>query len=383
MLQLLTFTTLVQRFAAAALAQAGLLLDFSGGSIELALAQASSSVAIWIQWLIVLLLQQIRAATSTGSALDSWMADFMVTRLPATPATGQVTFSRFTPTAAALIPVGATVRTADGSQTFAVVADATQTYWNAAQNGYLIPASVASGNATVQATVAGTGGNVLAGMISLLASAIAGIDSVTNAAAFTNGMAAESDAALRSRFQNFLATRSRATVSAVEYAIQGVQQGLFYWVSENTAANGAYQLGNFLVVVDDGSGDPPTALLTAVQAAIDAVRPVGSTFAVLPPTVITATVTLTIATTPASAKTATLLGQVQSAIASYINALPPGAPLPYSQIYRIAYAVGGAWVQGAWVPLITNITGYTLNGGTADIAGATGQSIKAGTVTVN
>ena len=53
-------------------------------------------------------------------------------------------------------------------------------------------------------------------------------------------------------------------------------------------------MGSFVVTVDDGSGSPSTALLSTVQTAIDAVRPVGSIFSVQPPTVLTADVSLTI-----------------------------------------------------------------------------------------
>ncbi len=301
MFQLLTFTTLVQRFAASVQASAAASLDFTVGSILRAIAEANASAALWMQWLTVLLAGKIRAATSQGPDLNSWMADFGLIRLSATSAIGTVTFSRFTATTSAFIPVLTQVKTADGSTSFQVIADTTQTYWSASLNGYLIPAGVASGNATVQAIPAGATGNVLANQISLISSGIAGIDTVNNALAFTNGIIAEADGAFRARFQAFMATRARATLAAVAYAISSVQAGLSWTIQENTSG-GAYQLGNFVVTVDDGSGSPPSSLLSAIYAAIDAVRPVGTTFAVFAPTEITVGAAYTITVAPPGVK---------------------------------------------------------------------------------
>ena len=140
------------------------------------------------------------------------------------------------------------------------------------------------------------------GSIALLASAIPGVDAVTNAHAFQNGLDAETDDAFRSRFANFIASRSRATLVAVGYAISSIQQGLNYTVQENVDATGAPRMGNFVVTVDDGSGNPSSALLTTVQTAIDAIRPIGSIFSIQPPVVLTVGVSLTIILSPGSTR---------------------------------------------------------------------------------
>ena len=98
-LSLQNFTTLVQYMAAAVEASAAQLLDLTVGSTLRAVLEANASVALWMQWLILLVLRTTRAATSNGADLDSWMADFSLSRLPAVAATGTVIFSRFTPTA--------------------------------------------------------------------------------------------------------------------------------------------------------------------------------------------------------------------------------------------------------------------------------------------
>lgn len=370
MFQLLTFTTLVQRFAASAQASAAASLDFTVGSILRAIAEANASAALWVQWLIVLLAGKIRAATSQGSDFDSWMADFGLIRLPATAATGTVTFSRFTASTSAFIPVLTQAKTEDGSTSFQVIADTTQTYWNASLNGYLIPAGVASGNATVQAIPAGATGNVLANQISLISSGIAGVDTVNNALAFTNGIIAEADGAFRARFQALMATRARATMAAVAYAISSVQSGLSWTIQENTLG-GAYHLGNFVVTVDDGSGSPPSSLLASIYAAIDAVRPVGSTFAVFAPSEVTVGAVYTI-TVAAPGVKASVVTATQTAVAGYLNGLPMGGDASYFKVSQVIFATD---------PNIINIGGFTLNGGTSDVVIAPGQVAKAGTIT--
>ncbi len=181
-LSLQNFTTLVQNMAAAVQSAANQLLDLTVGSTLRAILEANASLALWLQWLILQVLQTTRAATSTGADLDTWMADFSLARLPAVPASGIVTFSRFTPLAPALVPVGAAVRTADGSQVFSVVASPASSSYSAEQNGYALGPGIAALDVPVVAQTAGAAGNVQVGAISLLSSALPGVDSVANVA---------------------------------------------------------------------------------------------------------------------------------------------------------------------------------------------------------
>lgn len=364
---------MVQNMAAAVQASATQLVDLTVGSTLRAVLEANASIGLWVQWLILQVLRATRAATSSGSDLDSWMADMTLTRLPAVAATGIVTFSRFTDTIAALVPVGSLVRTADGTQTFVVSADTSQPTWSATSNGYVLAANVASLDLPVVAQAVGSAGNVQPGTITLLASAIPGIDTVNNANATQNGMDAETDDAFRGRFVNFIASRSRATLAAVGYAIGSIQQGLSYTIQENVDPTGAPAIGSFAVTVDDGSGSPPTALLNTVQTAIDAVRPIGSIFSVQPPTVVVVSASLTITVQPGIAK-APIQASVGAAIGSFINSLPIGAPLPLTKLAQVAYATN---------PAITNVSQILANGAAADITPAATGVVKAGTLVVN
>ncbi len=371
-LSLNSFATLVQSQAAAVQASARSILDFTVGSVVRAIIEANASVALWMQWLILQVLSMTRAGTSVAADLDTWMADFSLARLAATQATGTVTLSRFTATSAVQVAPGSQVKTADGSQIFTVVADAAQGLWNAGLGVYVIPAATASGAVTVQAVSAGIQGNVAASTITLIASAIP-VDTVTNGAAFTNGVDAETDAAFRTRFAQYIQTRSRATTAAVGAAINGVQQNLTYAIQENVSTIGAYQPGNFVVIVDDGSGSPPAPLLTSVSTAIAAVRPVGSTWAVFGPTAVPVTIILTIDVSAGTVK-ANLLAPVATAITTWVNALPIGGSLPWSRIAAIAYGVD---------PGIIDVRLVTINGATTDVSPGVSGAIVVSSVTVN
>src|SRR5579859_4714525 len=351
-LSLRPFSALVQDMAATVQASAAQLLDLTVGSTLRAILEANASVGLWMQWLILLVLRTTRASTCSGSDLDSWMADMTLSRLPAVPATGIVTFSRFTSTTSALVPAGVLVRTADGEQTFAVGVDTSNTAWTAGSNGYLVAAGIASLDVPVAAQTTGSAGNVQANTISLLASAIPGIDSVNNSNPFVNGLDAETDDAFRQRFTNFIASRSRATPLAVGYAICSIQQGLNYTIQENMDPSGQPLMGSFVVTVDDGSGSPSTTLLSTVQTAIDAVRPVGSIFAVRPPSVYVADVSLTISVAPRANK-ASVQAQVGNAIGAFIDGLPIGAALPLTKIAQLAYSAN---------VLVANVSQISVNG---------------------
>jgi uncharacterized phage protein gp47/JayE len=385
-LSLLNFQAIVQQSAAAMQAACSALLNLTPGSVLRAILEANASVVLWIENLIFQVLQVARLATSSGTDVDSFVNDFTMTRLPAVAASGSVTFSRLSPAssiASVIVPyfnadgtintAGVQVITADGTQTFGVVTDTTNAAWNATMGGYFVAPATASVTVTVQALVAGTGGNVIAGAISLLAVAVAGIDVATNPAPFVNGVNAETDAAVKARFQNFINTRSEATTAAVEYAIQSLQQGLTYSIVPNTDGSGNYVPGNFVVYVDNGTGDPPSSLLTVVQAAINAVCPIGSTFSVFPPTVVTANVSMTITVGPNGNKP-TIQGEVENALDAYIDALGLDAGLPWSRLAQIAYDTD---------PNVTNVSSLLLNGGTSDIAAASGAVIRAGTTAIN
>ncbi len=371
-LQLQTFSALVESAAAAVQGAAKQLLDLTVGSALRAILEANASVGLWMQWLILQVLQMTRAATSSGSDLDSWMEDFGLVRLPGVAAVGTVTFSRFVPVTAALVPAGTEVRTADGSESFVVVVDTGNPAWQAAQNGYLIGTGQASVVVPVAAITAGIAGNVQAGAISLIVAALPGVDTASNTAALAGGADAESDAAFRLRFQNYINSRSRATEAAITYAVTSVQQNLACVVAENQLPDGSSSPGTFTVVVDDGTGAPGSTLLGTVSGAVEAVRPLGSVFSVRGPTIVPATISLAVEV----ADTSTLAGvqqDVQAAVTAYVNSLAVGQSFAWSRLMQVAYAASAE---------VMNVTNVLVNGGQSDVQAGTFGVVKTSSVTV-
>lgn len=367
----LNFVQMVQNAAAAVQSSGNAFLDFSVGSVELALIEAYAKVAQWLQLQIAYVYSRERLATSSGTDVDSFGLDYGFTRLGATQSQGFVTFARFSNTTSTLIPVGSTVVTGDFSQSFTVTADPTNGAWNAGQNGYLVSIGVSSVTVPVISVNAAAAANVLPGTISNISSTT-GMDSVSNAASTVGGGDPESDVAYKNRFALWVSSRSQATDAAIQYAISQVQAGLTFVVQENTEA-GVFTPGFFTVVVDDGTGSPTTNLLTNVYAAVDAVRALGSRFTVVGPTITTVNVAFSI-TAAAGFVKSSLISQIAAVITAYVDALPVGATLPLTVIAKLAYdALPGA---------VANVTGITLNSSTADITVAATGVVKAGTVII-
>lgn len=371
-LNLKSFSQLVDDMGAALQGAATSLVDVSVGSVMRAIFEANAAVVLWLQWLLLQVLSMTRAATSTGTDLDSWMADFGVTRLAAAAATGIITFSRFTATASAFIPVGTNVKTADGALGFSVVANTALSTWSQTLSGYTIPSGVASADVPAMCLTLGSAGNVLPGTITMISSSLPGIDQVTNANAFTNGTDQETDQALRSRFQNYLTSLSRATVTALKNTISNVQQDLIFLILENINPDGSARIGSFLVVLDDGSGYPPSSLLSSVASAVDIVRPVGTSFTVVPPSVLTVNVSLEVETS-AKANVSNLSGLIEQSIAAYLNTRPIEHVASITRVAQSAYATSSA---------IFNIKNITLNSGTVDIVPPARTVVKAGQIAV-
>ncbi len=347
-LALQDFAALVRTQAAAVTGSARTLIDTSVGSVLRAVLEANAGVALWLQWLIVEVLATTRAATSRGADLDSWMLDFGLERLPAEPAHGTVTFSRATPGLATEVPVGALAR--GGDMLFRVVEDGGHPAWTG--TGYALPAGAVSVDAPVAAVVPGRAGNVRAGEIKLLASAIAGVDLVTNAAGLTGGLDTEADDALRTRFSVFLDSRSRATLDAVVFAIRGVRQGLDFRIQERVDAAGQPRDGHFTVTIDDGTGFPPAALLADVALAIERVRPIGGTFSVRAPLVVRAAVAMRVSG-PDAARAA-----VRAALGEWIATRPIGDGLVLSKLTQVAHSAH---------PAVVSVFGLTINGVADDL----------------
>lgn len=347
-------------------------LDFTEGSVLRALAEGFGSIGMWQQGLVLRVLAATRAITSEGSDLDTWVADYDLTRSPARPARGEARFSRFTPGLPALIPIGATIKTIDGAWTYRVVAQG-GTGPDPVLLGYVVPQGQTSLTVPVEAVQPGAGGNAAPNTVTLLSTAIPGIDTVTNLAAIAGGTEPETDQSLRARFRAYNASLSRAVRPAIDYAVGQVQGGLTWSVLEQQRPDGTVAPSFFTLVVDDGSGAPSNDLIARVAAAVEAYRALGVAYAVVGPVVLTANVTMTL-TTVAGASHPEVVGAVATALTRYINALPLGSGLSYTRLAQVAYAADAR---------VENVTAVLLNNGSVDVPAAPRRAVRAGTVAVS
>jgi uncharacterized phage protein gp47/JayE len=361
-----SFATMVSNIVAGIQGRASKLINFAIGSTLRAIAEGFAGLFLFFQALVLQLLTATRLSTSSGVDVDTFTADFMTPigvsngvsspRLGAQAASGQVTFGRFTAApSSCFIPVGATVQTADGSQNYAVTADATNTAYSAVLGGYTLPAAVATVSVPVAAVVPGAAGNVTIGAITTMTSPVTGIDYVVNSAAFTNGADQESDTSLKARFAAYILGLARGDIYGLTASIEGTAVTVEWTLTENYNFDGSVRYGYFFVVADDGSGSPSTAFLNSVSAAVQAVRPLGIQAAVFGPTIVIANVTMQVATA-AGYDHNTVVAQVIAKVTAGINGLGLGNPLPYSLLSSWAYSVPG----------VTSVTGILLNGSSGD-----------------
>ena len=352
-----TFTDLVRDMSAAILASASGLIDMSVGSILRAIIEANAAVVQWAQWLVLLALQTTRAATSSGSDLDTWMADFSLTRLPAEVASGVATFSRYATTMPASVPSGTVVKTIDGSVAFSVVTDQGNPAWNPTTAAYAMAIGITSLDLPIVATVPGSSGNLSSGTIGLLASPVPGIDTVTNNAPTSGGTDAETYDAFRSRFSIYFNSRSRATADAIGYAISQVNPDLSYLLQENVGADGTTRVGNISITVNDGTGTLSSNLLNALSTSLNTVRPIGTSFSIVPPEVLSVQIAM-IVTYPPEVASQTVQSAIASAVEDYISQIPIGGSISVTRLGQVSYNAA---------PEILNISDITLNGQTSDL----------------
>lgn len=370
-LSLRSFSTTVSAAVTAAQGASSSLLDLAVGTPGRAILESASGLGLWLQSVALQILTRNRLSTSQGEDVDSFIADFGLTREPGVAATGNIVFSSFSPaTASATIPVGALVLTV-ANVSYAVVADSTNPAWNNTLNGYIRPAGVQSLTLPVQCTKTGTAGNASAGAICLLGTAVSGIDTVTNPTPFTNGGDGQTDAAVRAGFVTWLNSLNRATLSAIEGAVEAIATNIMVQGVENADAAGNFLSGNIVLYVDDGSGAVSDALIAQAYSVANEYRASPVSIQVVRPEVANPTVSMTLTLAPNS-NAGAVQSLITASISSYFNGLVIGQGAVYSRLSVLAYGAS---------PSVVSISNLLLNGGTADIAGITGVALRAGSVT--
>ena len=378
------FNTLLTDQATAMQASYGSDLDLTTGSVLRALVEANATVALWLEALIVRVLQMSRASTSTGTDLDTWVGDFGLLRLQAVSASGDVTLTRTDATSDVVVNIGTVVQTDDASTQFTIVEDITNPYWGLSEetltSRYVIPAGVLSADFLVECVVPGASGNGRANTIVRLGSSIGSINSVTNAQAFTNGLEAETDAQLRARFLDFIESLARGTPQSVKYAAESVQTGLRVYVAEKVDAAGLAKEGHFTLVVDDGSGtSPSTTLLSQVGLNVQSYTPISVTFDVIGPTFVPVNVAVRVNTNTDPINTsAVVVADIEAAIRAHIGSLTLGKTLYVSELAHVIFEsseqVTNVEVDG--------VQSLLLNSQPANITPAFDEVLVVGTISI-
>lgn len=290
--------------------------------------------------------RQVIIDTAEVEFLDRWAGIWGITRIAAAPATGSVTF---TGTSGTVVPAGTLLARTDGAQ-YQTTGEVT----------------LAAGTATagVVAVEGGQAGNVTGGTLSLV-SPIVGVDTSAQitVSGLTGGADIEGDEDLRARLL--------ARIQQPPHG--GAKHDYIAWAKEVPGVTRAWcypqELGDGTVTVrfvrdDDASPIPDGAEVAAVQAYIDALRPVTANLTVVAPVAVPIAFQITL--TPNSAS-------VQAAVEAELRDLllreaEPGATILLSHIREaISLAVGE--------------TNHVLVAPAAAVTHTTGQMATFGSVT--
>ena len=236
-----TVETILARMRAAYEESAGFPAD-EAADIGIRLRVLAGEVfSLWnaLEWLK----REAFPSTASGAQLDAHAMGRGISRKEALPARGVLAFSRAD-------AVDTVCAAQGGGVSFVTVEDA------------VLAAGTLSATAAAEAAVGGAGTNAAAGKVTVLVSAPAGVEAVTNPAAFTGGADAEDDEALRRRLLESYAHVSNGP-NAESYRQAALRCGGVASAAVKPRANGAGTVAVYL------GGQGETAAAAAVQAVKD------------------------------------------------------------------------------------------------------------------
>ena len=307
-----------------------------GDPIE-GIADATAANCIFLQYQSQYTTNFARLTTCTGPDVDSFLDQFpgFGGRKGAQEASGNVTLSVPLPASTQItIPIGTIIQTVSGSAQYQLVADTTQSAYNAALQAYVLAVGHTSITASVEALVAGSSSNVLANQLISFGTSSYGFTSVTNLAPIQDGADQESDTAVKNRFAEYMISLSKASYDAILEACQTTYPTFTYTILNNTNVAGAVVPGWFTVVANNPGETVNSMQLIALNAAVQAVRAYTVQSNVIAAIPVTPTINLNIAIS--SGDLPTIQAAVQTAIIGYVNLLPVGAKLYISNLIETA-----------------------------------------------
>lgn len=291
---------------------------------------------------------------TSGAYIDKAAAAYGITRKPGTPASVDVTF---TGTANAVVPAGTMCVTADGL-------------------GFLTDEELTlgeDGNSTVSATSDDVGAvyNVPAQAIVTTQESVAGVSGVTNDAAAAGGTDPETDAALFARLDAYRKTPPTS----------GNDRHYHQWALEVNGIGAASVIrcwdgpGTVKVIVADMELRPVEEdKVDEVAAYIETQRPVTAEVTVESAEGVGVQVEVTVETDGTVSKSNTEQA-LTDRLAEYLGTLAfqTGAEVVYNRVLAIVMGLDG----------VTDCSGLTVNGGTANVPLDADEVPLLGTVTVN
>ena len=312
-----------------------------GGSVR----TKYEAVAVTIEAMLFQIYVAIKKAIPT-----SIYQAFNFTLLPATKATGFVTFTAPVSVNDILILLGTQVATVSTpglpEKMYTTSASA------------MIPSGETSVDVPVTSTVAGSIGNTGIGTITVLKSSVSGISTITNQASIANGLDVETESERKVRFGDFIVALRRGTAGAIEV---GARTAALYdsngvvteQVRNSIVVEPGIPIGNIYCYIYNGIGGTSDALIARAQDVINGYKNItgkkipGYKAAGIVCTVLAATEIpqdVTIAVISVSGTDTTALQTIcVTAIDSYLRGLSIGDTCLYNDLIEIIMAIDGVY----------------------------------------
>lgn len=319
--------------------------DFTPGSIVRSIYEAE---AMELEQLYTLSIENILWGIR-HSVLDA----FGFTPKDATAAFGYVTVTLSTPLAAPLVLAKGT--------SFYSSKDTAESIMFVTQDSYFIDTGTSSFQVVVYCTQLGTIGNIDSNYIDTMSSTQLTSKTATNEEPFATGTDEESTDSVLQRFRQFVATRGRATVNAVDYAARSVSGVTGVYVYETT--------GEFIVYAHDANGDLNPYMMNQVTNAVNLYRPVGIPWSVRPVSKLVKGITFEIAVTDSSLVDDSFQTGLAEYVKKYLQSFTAGQYLVQNELtkYIMGYStiISDVYYDGSTTNGIDDMD--TANGGSGKI----------------
>lgn len=308
-----------------------LITDFSEGSVSYTLLQAIAAGADQIAYLYFQADNQASILTATDTALDGIVANWGVTRKPALAANGTFTFYCNVPTNISIgISQGTVITTLPDDSGNVIQFTTDQT----------VSIPVGGQSVNVSATCAnpgpGSAGNLAANTQLLIGSSVPGIDGVTLGTSISNGIDAEIDDVLRQRclevIQNPQGGGTASDYKEWALAVSGVLNATVIPLNRGN--------GTVDIVITTAGGLPTQTLISQVQTAVNAKKPINVDVLVTGPVAVVIAITANVSVL-SGYTAAGVAGAVQQAITNYINSVGVGGTVYNSRIVSAILSVAG------------------------------------------